>query len=304
VLATPGHVVLHDIAPDGRVLLARRDHRGRISGLVPGSNREVGLSWLDGSSAQVLSADGRTMLFHDWLDYDNQVFLRPTNGGPAVHLCRGLPRDLSPDGKWALVATGPRFGTLALVPTGAGESRTLPTGTVEGMGRAFFLSDGKRIVRSGFEAGTRRRRLFVQDVAGGPPRPVLEGGLEEWSRPSPDGRLVAARVKGSWALLPLDSGTPRPLGIPPGDTALSFTADGRGLFVRAGEGTPPSMAWRVYRYDLATGRSKPWRDLVPPDVAGAHRQEDRWVVITPDGRWYAHHYMTQDDELYVVEGLR
>jgi hypothetical protein len=27
-------------------------------------------------------------------------------------------------------------------------------------------------------------------------------------------------------------------------------------------------------------------------------------VVTPDGRWYAHRYPTQEDELYIVESLR
>jgi len=113
---------------------------------------------------------------------------------------------------------------------------------------------------------------------------------------------VAARVKGSWALVPLGGGAPRPLRIPTDDRPLSFTADGRGLFVHTFDA--PRMVLRVYRYDLATGKRRPWRDLVPPDVAGANPYEGRHAVITPDGRWYAHGYLTQEDELYVVDGLR
>jgi hypothetical protein len=305
VLAAPGHVVLHDIAPDGRVLLARQDLRQRISGLVPGKDREVGLSWLHGSNLPRLSADGRTLLFgEEWAGLGplEQVFLRPTGGGPAVNLGGGGPWDLSPDGKWALVSPGPPWNTFSLVPTGAGESRPLPRGTVERIMFAYFLGDGRRIVFRGREAGPGWR-VFVQEVAGGPPRPVTEGNVSEMSRPSPDGRFVAANVEDAWALVPLNGGPRRPLGVPPGDRPLSFTADGRGIFVLADQGEPPSRAGRVYRYDLATGRSKPWRDLVPPDTAGAHRRFGN-VAITPDGRWYAYQYATQDDELYVVDGLR
>jgi hypothetical protein len=306
VLAAPGHLVLHDIAPDGRVLLARRESRSRIAGVVPGSDREVGLSWLGVSYPKALSADGRTLLFGEQceaLGPLDQVFLRPTHGGPAIHLCAGMPMDLSPDGKWALVSPGPPWNTLALVPTGAGESRTLPRGNVERVLFGFFLHDSKRIVFLGREAGPDLR-IFVQDVGGGPPRPLPRENFTGMSRPSPDGRLVAARLDGAWALFPLDGGPPRPLGISPRDDPISFTGDGRSLFVKAAQGMPPSMVLRVYRYDLATRRSKPWRDLVPPDVAGARRFLGRDVVITPDGRWYVHRYLTKDDVLYVVDGLR
>jgi eukaryotic-like serine/threonine-protein kinase len=291
---------LTDIAPDGRVLLTNHKRRMRMAGLVPGSAREVGLSWLDGSVIGALSSDGRTLLFTEMMygAAPEQVYLKRTGGDPPVNLCPGWSRDLSPDGKWALLSRPP-WNTHWLVPTGAGESRTLPRGTVEEPGAAYFLGDGKRIVLHGREAGTGQR-IFVQDVAGGPPRPLPVEGLEEMSRPSQDGRLVAAKIKGAWFLVPLDGGPPRPLGIPHRDGAGSFTADGRGLFVVADQGSPPSGVMRVYRYDLATGKKKPWRDVVPPEPGGAPGS----LEITPDGRWYVQTYWTEETDLYVVEGLR
>jgi eukaryotic-like serine/threonine-protein kinase len=300
VSTTP--MLLSDIAPDGRVLLASHKRRFRMSGLVPGNEREVGLSWLDGSRVVTLSADGRTVLFTELMEgaAPEQVYLRRTGSEPPVNLCRGGGSDLSADGKWALVSPEPPWNTLSLVPTGAGESRALPRGTVEELSQASFVGDGKRIVIWGREAGGRSKRIFLQDVAGGPPRPLPAEGLEGMSRPSADGRLVAAKIKGAWFLLPLDGGTPRPLGIPPRDNPDSFTVGGRGLFVFADLGLPPAGMIRVYRYDLATAKKTPWRDVVPPEPGGL----PMILEITPDGRWYVQTYWTEETDLYVAEGLR
>jgi len=112
---------------------------------------------------------------------------------------------------------------------------------------------------------------------------------------------VAAIVNGSWALVPLDGGT-RARSPSHRTTAGHVHADGRALFVRTFGEWPPSMVWRVYRYDLAREEDAVARARAA-DVAGpaAGRPGGRHDA---DGRWYAHNYMTQDDQLYVVEGLR
>jgi len=55
-------------------------------------------------------------------------------------------------------------------PDGSGESRTLLQRDRESTA-GYFLGDSKRIVFQGRDAKTGEH-IFVQDVAGGPPRPV------------------------------------------------------------------------------------------------------------------------------------
>ena len=56
VARVPGNASLHDIAPDGRVLIARTDDRGGISVRVPGEAVERELSWLDAPNLADMSS--------------------------------------------------------------------------------------------------------------------------------------------------------------------------------------------------------------------------------------------------------
>jgi len=82
-----GRNVLHDVAPDGRVLLATVNTRVGIRCLPPGASEERDLVWLDVSNVQELSNDGKDMLFSE-LSYgegrNSAIYLRPTDGRPAV----------------------------------------------------------------------------------------------------------------------------------------------------------------------------------------------------------------------------
>jgi hypothetical protein len=49
ILQTPASLTLWDIAPDGRVLLARDEERSALVGVPPGESTERDLSWFDTS---------------------------------------------------------------------------------------------------------------------------------------------------------------------------------------------------------------------------------------------------------------
>ena len=101
------------------------------------------------------------------------IFLRPTDGAPAVWLGEGDPLALSPDGNWVLtrrIYLSPQ--RLVLVPTGAGQTHELETGPVERYLEGKWFPDGRRILFSAIEPG-HGARLYVQDVDGGKPRAVV-----------------------------------------------------------------------------------------------------------------------------------
>ncbi len=121
--------VLHDISRDGRVLVEREITTREIFFASVGDARERNLSWLEQSSVASLSPDGGVLLFSEQGESGGEkgaVYLRKTDGSPAVRLGDGRALALSPEGKWALALVpsdaSPR---LVLLPTGAGEPRPI-----------------------------------------------------------------------------------------------------------------------------------------------------------------------------------
>src|SRR5277367_6533694 len=124
----PGELTLLDVGREGNVLLTRGNDRAGIIGLAPGDAKERDLSWLDWSSPGDLSADGRTVLFAETGEGGGPkyaVYIRKTDGSPAIRLSEGVGLALSPDGKWALARPNITPSPLMLLPTGVGEAKPL-----------------------------------------------------------------------------------------------------------------------------------------------------------------------------------
>ena len=64
VLRIPGGLTLHDIAPDGRVLLSFDDDRVGMRGAREGGG-EHDLSWLGWTIPEAISPDGKSVLFSE-----------------------------------------------------------------------------------------------------------------------------------------------------------------------------------------------------------------------------------------------
>jgi serine/threonine protein kinase/Tol biopolymer transport system component len=298
----PGNMVLMDVARDGRVLVSHGANHPVIMALVPGATKERDLTWLDYSVATDLSPDGTMLLFSEQgLAGGPQyaVYMRGTDGGPAVRLGKGNAQTFSPDGKWALAIDLATPSQLVLLPTGAGEPRPLPRHGIQDYQGAWWMPDGKGVMFGGTEAG-RGSRLYVQDLDGGPPRPVTPEGIIAIDRVvSPDGRYVVAGNDLEGHIYPVAGGEPRPLpGFEPGDVAIHWAGDGQSVFVRKLFEVPA----KVWRLDLATGRRVLWKELGPADLAGVRGITA--IVISPDTRWYAYTYSSRLSNLYLVEGLR
>jgi len=110
VLRLPGALMLCDIWKDGRVLMMRASWRRELVGMIAGETKQRDLSWLDYSYPAGLSPDGKTLLFDEEggggsLAYSKSgglsyaVYIRKTDGSPAVLLGEGGALALSPDGK-------------------------------------------------------------------------------------------------------------------------------------------------------------------------------------------------------------
>lgn len=288
---------LTDVSREGGVLITTGTRRSGIRGSAPGENEERELSWLEGSAAVDLSHDGSQLLFGEMMEgggVSGRIYLRRTDGSPAVHLGDGYPLGLSPDGAWAAVRLYGRPG-LTILPTGAGEAWTIPTGGINTW-RTRWFPDGRRLLVGGWITG-REGRLYVLDSQRGGLRAVTPE-MTGVGVVSPDGKWIATIGDDGHFLYPVDGGERRPLpGLELDEWPVQWSADGASLYVRR-EGELPL---RVLKVDVRTGRKAAWKELMPPDRVGIV-----WVdpLVTPDGRGYVYTYHRLLTDLYLAEGLR
>ncbi len=305
VMRVPGDIELDDIAKDGRLLVANFLFSAILRGLCAGRSKEVELSWLDQSVAADLSADGKTLLFNEIGEgggAKNAIYLRGTDGSPAVRLGEGDGLAISPDGKSVLARGGK--GELRLLPTEAGEARALDTGSLRSVGGAGWLPDGKGIVFSAVsQNGTRR--IYVQTVHEGKSRAITPEATwiqSKGSPVSPDGKFVVGTSgtpsERKLALYPIDGrGEARVIpGIAPADVPIQWSSDSRSLYVTK----PQERPLRIDLLELSTGKRQLWKEVTPGETY-------RVIIpplITPDGKSYVYGAFTEFSALYLVEGLR
>jgi hypothetical protein len=296
---------LFDVSRVGQALVGRIHSRSGILGFSPGATKERDLSWFDASELDDISQDGDSLLITEFGEGGgNQwsVYLRKTDGSPAVRLGDGQAFALSPDNSSALCLRRTSPPQLVLLPTGAGEPVSIKNENIADYYWGDWLPDGKRIIFSGAESG-RGPRCYIQDVEGGKPRPITPEGttLRIGQRVvSPDGEwILAMDFNEKASLYPVSGGNPRPVpGMQPGDVPIRWTLDERSLLVfRKSESVP-----KVYAVDLSTGRNELWKEIMPADPAGIMNV---WGVhVAPDDRSYYYSYTRSLSDLYLIEGLK
>ncbi len=310
VLRLPGAVMIFDIFKDGRVLLMRASWRRELVGMTADDAKQHDLSWLDYTYPADISSDGKTLLFDEEggggsLDYSKSgglsyaVYVRKTDGSPAVLLGEGGAVSLSPDGKWVVAQTQATPSQLRLLTTGAGEGKALTNDNIN-HAWAHWLPDGKRLLFSGNEPG-KGVRLYVLEIASGKSQAISPEGVNGTAfLISPDSQWVAGigpDEKGY--LYPLSGGEPRLIpGFNSGEQPITFSSDSKSLYLYQ----PGELPARVDRLDLQTGKRTLWKELIPSDPAGVETIGP--ILITPDAKTciFGYHRMLAD--LYLVEGLK
>jgi DNA-binding winged helix-turn-helix (wHTH) protein/Tol biopolymer transport system component len=299
------NTVLHDVSRDGHLLLTRDTIRGEVFGHIFPDNKERELGWGDNSFASDLTPDGTMIALSvqgEASDRGYDVYLRKTDGSPAVRLGDGIPIQFSNDGKWVLTsypsglkpASTPQ---LVLLPTGAGQAVTLTHDSID-HGFATLLPDGKRFLFDGVEPG-HAPRSWVQDGSDGKPQPITPEGVIG-NHVSPDGKLMAAvDMENKFWLYPVNGGQPIALsGIERGEVPIGWSADSKHLFVATVEAVPV----RISRTEVSTGRRQFVSKVTPSDLAGL------WgfltVHITPDGKSYVYSDYRILSDLYLARGLK
>ncbi|PYV97609.1 MAG: hypothetical protein DMG89_13845 [Acidobacteria bacterium] len=297
IATAPISVMLCDVSRDGNVLLSSGNEASEFVGLSPDSAKEHDLSWLDWGAIRDLSSDGRTLIFSHFGEKSGKnysVYLRKTDSPAAVRLGEGSGWALSPDEKWviSILVNPPQIN---LLPTGAGEVKKLPAGSIEEFGLgASWLPNGKKILFIGREHA-HGPRTYMQEINAGTPHPVTPDGVTG-TLVSPDGKyLVAADEHNQKAMYPIGGGAPQPIsGLSDGDRILRWSGDGQSLFVL--ENT--ELAAKVYQLEISSGRRTFWKSLSPADPAGI--REFKTVLLTPDGKYYVYGLTRSLASLYLM----
>ena len=298
VYRAPTGLTILDVNRNGLVLLTTNKTRVTISALPPGETRERSLSWFDWSLLCDLSADGKLILFSETGQAGGgnySIFLRKTDGSPAIRLGDGSFGSLSPDGQWVISEVGSPT-KLMLLPTGAGEPRQLTNDTTEHLSPGW-APGGKSIVFSMAEPG-HRLRTYSMDLDRGATRAITpENTLGNLVTPDGNFLLALESQRQPW-LYPIAGGEGRKLNftLSADERFVNFINNGKSVLVRT-----RSLPVKIIQVDLATGQRTPWKEIVPSE-AGV-RSIPR-ISFSADGKWYAYSLGRVLSDLYVVDGLR
>jgi hypothetical protein len=284
-----------------RALVTEDDYRSGTFALIAGETGTRDLSWFDWQGDRALSADGKLLLFDEsgeGGEVHGAVYLRGTDGSPALRLGDGIGLALTPDSAWALTRSTENR-QFVLVPVKAGQPKIFPKDSYGNNPYGTFLSEGKRFAFVAAEPG-HGARLYVQSVDGGPAKPISGDGVAQ-SRifASPDGRFVAAigpdlKVH----LYPADGGNPVDVaGSESGDAPAGWTADAKGLYV-----SQAGARCRLDLIDVASGRRTHIRDLALSDAAGIVAVGS--ARVNPDGRVIVANFARILSTLYKVVDLK
>jgi eukaryotic-like serine/threonine-protein kinase len=297
----PVNLMLHDIAADGRVLLAKAEQTTDIYGAFPGQKDEKNLSWLHLVGISDFSDDGRQFLFTHFGEGTNYAaYVRRTDNSPAARLGDGRALALSPDGRFALTKLNVPE-QLLILPVAEGEIRRLPVGGIEHFDRAGWFADGQKIIFTGNEAG-KRKRAYAQDLTTGEITALTPEGIFG-TMLSPDNKrllVTDASADGDRRLIvTLETGEQNPVkGLEAGEQVIRWSGDGRFLFTAKTMKLPV----KISRLDPFSGQKSPLREIAPADPAGNFGAP--YVFLTPDGQSCLYGIRRYIYDLYVVEGLR
>jgi hypothetical protein len=187
---------------------------------------------------------------------------------------------------------------FVLLPTGVGQQRGLPTGSVIPHAGQFF-PDSKRILFDGHE-GDHASRIYVMNLEGDQPHPITREGFS--MRPhalSPDGRRIAVTGSDGIALFPIEGGEPQLVaGSQPGDQLVRWSKGGQALLV----GSRGETSCPVDQIDLQTGTRTQWKVFTPTDTAGVVAAA--CPLISADEQHYVFGYTRNLSDLFLVEHLK
>ena len=299
VSQTGGIIVMQDVARDGRVLLSTVNSRLSIHYLPPDGSAARDLAWLDSSLAFELSTDAQSLLFVELSNGEGRnsaIYLRKTDGSPAVRLGYGNRPALSPNGKWvACIHNDGGRSALMLLPTGPGESRFAKIEGLHFDGVEWF-PDNKKILFTGNETG-HATRTWIYDLEADKATALTPEGTRG-TRVSPDGQWFVTVDPHKLLLSPVGGGESKTVAdLAPGESVVRWSGDGRYIFLQQRE---PSNI-KVSRLEIATHRKEPWLVVKVPEPGAQFLGP---LALSADGKACASTFQHDLANLFLVKGLK
>ena len=299
VTQTGGIIVMQDVARDGRVLLSTVNSRLGILYLPPNGGPERDLAWLDSSLIYELSNDAQSLVFVELSNgqgRNSAIYLRKTDGSPAVQLGYGNRPSLSPDGKWvACIHHELERSRLMLLPTGPGESQFAKIDGMHFDGVEWF-PDNKRILFTGNETG-HPTRSWIYDLETNKTSPVTPEGTRGM-RVSPDGQWFVTVDPHRLLLTPVGGGNSKTVvDLQTGESVARWSGDGRYLFLQQRE----AAGIKISRLEIATHRKEPWLVVKAPEPGA---QFFGPLALSADGKACAATFQRDLANLFLVRGLK
>ncbi len=302
ILALPMGMTLEDMASDGRVLITLESERLAMA-TAARNGKPAEISWHDWTVAKDMSSDGQLILFEDASEAAGNQYsigIRKIDGSLPVELGPGSSGGLSPDGKWAISILPGSPGKVTLVPTGAGQQRTIPTPGLSEIhsGAGHFLADGTRFTLNASEPG-HGVRCYLLNIDGGKPVAITPEGITG-GIVSPDGRYVLrTNQPGMLAVYPIPDGPPRPIpNLEAGFSPIEWTEDDSSVYLYRRGSVPTG----VYKVNVRTGQKSLVQELAPETTTGVVSITP--IVMTPDASRFAYSYYQLVSVLFVISGLK
>jgi len=299
VTQTGGMIVMQDVARDGRVLLSTVNSRLGILYAPREGAPQRDLSWLDSSLIYELSNDGQSLVFVELSNgqgRNSAIYLRKTDGSPAIQLGYGNRPSLSPDGKWvACIHHELDRSSLMLLPTGPGESKFPKIDGIHIDGVEWF-PENKRILFTGNETG-HQMRTWIYDPETNKTTPVTSEG-KRGIRVSPDGKWFITVDPHKLLMTPVGGGDAKTMvDLEPGESVVRWSGDGRYLFLQQRD--PASI--KISRLEIATHHKEPWLVVKAPEPGATFFGP---LALSADGKACASTFQRDLANLFLVRGLK
>jgi eukaryotic-like serine/threonine-protein kinase len=296
----PGYDVVWDIAADGRLLRSHESISAVQIVASPSSGPERDVSALTWASYGALSSDAKTVVFTEsGVGPDYVVFFRRLDGSAAVEIGEGQGIGATPDAKYAIAFLPSQPTKLRILPTGAGETRTLDVAPVHvDRDLISWMPGAKEFIFLGHE-GEAPLRAYRVSLEGGPARPLTNlPGAHFWNRVSPDGKFVletsvTPNEPRQNVIVELATGKVRPAPLQQGDQPVQWDQDGVHAFVVQ----KSDVEATIFRVDLTSGKREVWKQIRPADPAGT--LSIRSFFVTPSGNAYCYSAPRALSSLYV-----
>ena len=291
----PERLQLEDVASDGRVLMSGMTLQSQARFGSINEKIERDLSWFDFGTGLSLSADGKLMGFTESGEGAGTrygVFIRPTNGDPAVRIADGQVSALSPDARQLAIISGSNTKSMLIAPTGPGQPHSIDVSKYTTFAFSWF-PDSRRLAIVASE-GAKRARTYVADTGTGSLVPLTAEGARV-RLVSPDMRWMTGSDDKGKILFDMQSKTVVPLkGSDPDDQVLGWTPDSRGVIVsRVTDG-----ALRFYHVDIGSGTRSLMSTVESADKAGF--VQFGGATMAADGDHYAYVLTRQVSHLYLL----